>query len=319
MKKNTTRKVIGMPFKKAAEYLLPVDNDTPYGSKRYRTPISKNEFTGTAGSKPEAVVLDIDGTLQNWGSTLSPTVGAWVKKHHDAGRILIVITARTHDYDYARSFDWLVGHLHYPFIGPFCRMGDDPRYASEFKREVSESLGALYTIVGAADDNSHVNSMWKFWATEHPEIEFDLLECGYTPYADWRKDLGPTTKAPYAGYSGYSTYDPYDRWESTQTALPVASHRQAGYSRYDEDIPSFSEPVELDREDRIESRLDLEDDVYAAYPDLTYTEIEKMDVEVLRQMALDADNPETGPLDVEEILDELNIDAPAGGRQEGAA
>lgn len=98
----------------------------PYGAKRFRTPTHKNEFSGEQGSALPAVILDIDGTLQTWGQGADPKVLEYCKKHYDAGHVLIVVTARTHDYDYERSFNWLMRHLPYPFIGPFHRACDDP-------------------------------------------------------------------------------------------------------------------------------------------------------------------------------------------------
>lgn len=203
-------------------------NQTPYGGLRLR---SGAGFTGPAGSKPQAVILDIDGTLEDWGSVPSPAVIDWCRDHHAAGRVLIVITARTHEHDYRRSFDWLVRHLPFPFIGPFHRGADDPRYASEFKKELAEHLSAIYTIVGAADDNRYVNAMWRHWAdTLHPDVPFDLLECSYS--AD----------TPRSTLWGTAAQDD-ERWE-------------------------------------------LENEAYARHPHLTWRDIEGMDIEALRGLAL---------------------------------
>ncbi len=182
------------------------DEVTPYGAKKYRTPVYKDEFTGTRGSLIDAVILDIDGTLSDWGSGLSKEIEDWLKKHYKAGRVFIVITARDHGtFGYESSFNWLVRHLPYPFIGPFARPKDDPRYASEFKRELAEDLSRVFNIVGAADDNEWVIKMWKQWAIdkfEDPE-DFDLFEASYGHYGDWRGGLG--------GYKGFG-YSDNDSW-----------------------------------------------------------------------------------------------------------
>lgn len=273
------------------------DNTVPYGTevtKRFRTPLRAGEFNGT-GTKPEAIVLDIDGTLETWGATIKADTLEWIAKHVKAGRVLIVITARTHDYDYQRSFNWLVAHLPHPFIGPFCRVKDDARYASEFKREVAEALSQLFTIVGAAEDNHHVNAMWRHWAALHPEVEFDLLECGYGDYSDWRKTL-PAARSYGGGWSAY------DRWEDYK-------HRPAGTSRYDDDLFSDLDvsPVHVRSKDE---RMALEDELYAADHDLSWHQIEVMDVEEIRTRLAQAHEADTGPLDVAEIFDKITDEKP---------
>lgn len=161
---------------------------TPYGPDRYRRPVVKGEFRYPGGTLPEAVILDLDDTFVSWGTT-NKTVMDWLDKHYRLDRVIIVITARTHGWEYESSFNMLLRDLPYPFIGPFCRVGDDPRYASEFKRETAEYLSGIFTIVGAADDNREVNLMWKWWAKEYGPADFDLLEVEPPRYDTWRKDL----------------------------------------------------------------------------------------------------------------------------------
>lgn len=263
------------------------DNTVPYGTeetKRFRTPLRAGQYS--TGTKPEAIVLDIDGTLETWGATIKADTLEWIDKHVKAGRVLIVITARTHDYDYQRSFNWLVRHLPYPFIGPFCRVHDDDRYASEFKREVAEALSQLFTIVGAAEDNHHVNAMWRHWAALHPEVEFDLLECSYGDYADWRKTL--PAAGGYSSSYGSRSWSAYDQWEDyTGRNVPADDH-----------IASKRK------------RMDLEDELYAADENITWMEIDEMDIEEIKaRLARFREQPdaseETQPLDVAEILGEI--------------
>ena len=50
---------------------------------------------------------------------------------------------------------------------------------------------------------------------------------------------------------------------------------------------SDTELMELcpgERTERIENRLDAEDEVFASYPDLSLVEIQEMDIEVLHQL-----------------------------------
>ena len=210
-----TKTVTKMPVTKSApvktyapKYVAPKfypvsDEVTVYGAKKYRTPYRKDQFTGTQGSKRKAVILDIDGTIQSWGSGLAAEIKEWLKKHYDAGDWFVVITARD-DFMYETSFNWLMRQLPYPFIGPFTRAEDDPRYASEFKRELAEDLSAYFEFVGAADDNEWVLKMWDQWAIDHFEnpADFDIFRAaGHTGYADWRSEL------PYKGnYQGYGSY-----------------------------------------------------------------------------------------------------------------
>jgi hypothetical protein len=219
----------------------PVSHEvTPYGAKKFRTPYTKDEFTGTAGSPIPAYVFDIDGTLQGWGSGADSKALAWAKKIYEAKGnedvVFLVITARDHgSFGYTTSFNWLMRHFPYPFIGPFARATDDPRFASEFKRELAqgfEDMG-LYQIMGAADDNEFVINMWKQWAIDHFEDpkDFDLLECAYPKYSTWRSDLPSKGSSHSGGYgygsSGYSGVHSDEHWDSTKRAW-VKDERTVG-------------------------------------------------------------------------------------------
>lgn len=217
------------------------DEVTVYGAKKFRTPAMKDEFVGTRGSKIPAVVLDIDGTLQTWGSSADKDVLKWVKEiwDKDDHTVFLVITARDHgSFGYTSSFNWLMHNFPYPFIGPFARPVDDPRYASEFKREMAqgfEDMG-LYQIIGAADDNSFVIKMWKQWAKDHfdnPE-DFKLFEASYGSYDYWRSDL-PSKGSSTTSYSGaYYNQHKDEHWESVGNELPDGTKAtKSGYVKND--------------------------------------------------------------------------------------
>lgn len=323
-------------------------NLTPYGAKRFRTPTHKNEFNGVQGSAMKAVILDIDGTLQTWGQGADQKVLDYCKKHYDQDHVLIVVTARTHDYDYERSFNWLMRNLPYPFIGPFHRACDDPRYASEFKREIAQGFEDmnLYQIVGAADDNTYVNDMWRHWADEHFDnpADFDLLECGYGDYSHWRSGLpAKGSTKPYvssvAATPAKSALDSDEGWRS-YLAQRYSDTPERGDDEFDDLVLDADERVALEdkvlnanpeltlaeveewndeklmshdpdnadeaqatdeRADRIATRLDLEDEVFASYPDISLVEIQEMDVATLRDLY--DHRPSNAPM----------ADAPAGG------
>jgi hypothetical protein len=207
------------------------DETTPYGAKKFRTPTHANQFKGKTGSKQEAIILDIDGTLTTWGAGFDKDTLKWCEKHYKANGdiVFIVVTARDHEYMYESSFNTLMRGFPYAFIGPFCRAKDDPRYASEFKRELCVDLSAIFDIIGAADDNKQVIDMWKQWAIdwfEKPE-DFDLLECSYGEYGDWRYGLASKgTTTTYVG--GKSTTTSYGK-PSTATGTHQGRKWVNGY------------------------------------------------------------------------------------------
>jgi hypothetical protein len=334
MAKKTRKTRYGLPVTPVAS----TDNTTPYGAKIFRTPLTHNEFAGPKGTPMYAGILDIDGTLMDW-SKPNQKVLDWMetveKRYPDM--VWLVITARTHQHDYERSFDWLHEHVPSVFIGPFCRAKDDPRYASEFKRELAqgfEDMG-LYKIVAAADDNEFVIAMWKHWAQTHfaDPTQFDLLETSYSYRAP----------VAYGGDYGLSYYTPHSgphkgerwvngswvngKWENGHWEKTQGTHRPAGTSRWadeygwgtydrwegrddgvqgalarmESDEPSVSlAAIQADRE-----RLDLEAEIYANYPNLGYDEIEALDTAVLREMFAAVDQPDTEALDVEVLFEEL--------------
>lgn len=215
--KGAPSKVYGATVSSQPKFKPVSDEVTVYGAKKFRTPYRKDEFTGTQGSPIPAYVLDIDGTLQDWGSSADKDVMAWVKKIYDKdpNAVFLIVTARDHgSFGYESSFNWLMHNFPYPFIGPFARPKDDPRFASEFKRELAqgfEDMG-LYQILGAADDNNFVIDMWKQWAKDHftDPKDFDLFEASYSTYSSWRYDLPskgyPSSRGSYGGYESYGSY-----------------------------------------------------------------------------------------------------------------
>lgn len=126
-------------------------------------PVRQSRFgpNGKPGTRPQAVIIDMDGTLENWDGHPNPPGLEYAKKHHAEGRVLIILTARDHDWSYQRTHDWLVKHLDIPFVGPICRPNDDERYACDFKRHVHDQLSAVYKIVSAIDDDNYVLQMWR--------------------------------------------------------------------------------------------------------------------------------------------------------------
>jgi hypothetical protein len=133
------------------------------GGRRRRPEEERSEKgpNGRPGTKPEAVIIDMDGTVENWDGSPNPPGIEYVLHHHAQGRVIIALTARDHDWSYHHTHEWLTRHLQIPFVGPFCRPDDDERWACDFKRDVYYQLSSFYNIVGAVDDNEHVLEMWR--------------------------------------------------------------------------------------------------------------------------------------------------------------
>lgn len=174
-RKNNKKSAIG--FWQETEATTYVSDAPPAYRSRFRP-------NGTPGTKPEAVILDMDGTLENWDGKPNPPGVEYVNHHHSQDRVIIVITARDHEWSYQRTHKWLKDHLTVPFVGPICRPSDDERYACDFKKDVYERLSHVYDIVGAIDDDNYVLGMWR----SIPDLE--VVETGYT-YSPAEKTLSP--------------------------------------------------------------------------------------------------------------------------------
>lgn len=127
----------------------------------FQAPQSRFGPNGKPGTRPQAVIIDMDGTLENWDGKPNPPGLEYALKHHSEGRVLVILTARDHEYSYRHTHDWLVRHLDVPFVGPICRPADDGRYACDFKRAVHDQLSSVYEIVSAIDDDHYVLDMWR--------------------------------------------------------------------------------------------------------------------------------------------------------------
>lgn len=110
---------------------------------------------------PEAVIVDMDGTLQNRDGSHNHHGLAFVREHHAADRTILVVTARDHEWSYWYTREWLDAHLGVPFVGPFCRPMSDRRHCTEFKRAIHLQLSTDYQIVAAIDDNPFILGVWR--------------------------------------------------------------------------------------------------------------------------------------------------------------
>lgn len=187
---------------------------TSSASGKYKSRFRPN---GTPGTKPEAVILDMDGTLENWDGWPNPHAMEYAQKHHDEGRVLIIVTARDHEWSYKRTHDWLRNHLHLPFVGPICRPADDERYACDFKKHVYDQLSVVYDVVSAIDDDDYVLGMWRsIPGLEVVETNYDYQVAKSAPRSAVQKALG---EMDYRSWStcGDSLRDPeptvYDDWD----------------------------------------------------------------------------------------------------------
>jgi hypothetical protein len=131
----------------------------------------------------DAVIVDVDGTLcdvssvrhhvarrpKNFdafhaASANCPPIAqtlAFAEEHHGAGRVIVVVTARTYRWE-SLTRTWLDQHLTVPFAGPFMRGDNDSRPDVEVKRDIHAILTGDhgYRIVAAIDDNPAIVALW---------------------------------------------------------------------------------------------------------------------------------------------------------------
>lgn len=178
---------------------------------------------GTPGTKPQAVILDMDGTLENWDGHPNPVAMEYAERHHSEGRVLVIVTARDHDWSYQRTHDWLRKHLHLPFVGPICRPNDDERYACDFKKAIYDQLSAVYDIVSAIDDDHYVLGMWN-------SIEgLEVVATGY----DYQIAKGQRRTGVYTGWDRDDAEQSWrtlpDRWNDRWDTYEPADHDDDEY------------------------------------------------------------------------------------------
>lgn len=133
-------------------------------------------------SKPEAVIVDVDGTLadvtqyrhhvltrpKNFDAFHREAMDAppirstidWTLDHHRAERAILVVTARMETWR-EETTAWLDRHVPHAYIGPFMRRDKDYRPDFEIKREILVKIRTVYTVVGAIDDNPNVVRLWE--------------------------------------------------------------------------------------------------------------------------------------------------------------
>lgn len=158
---------------------------------------SRFRADGKPGTRPEAVILDMDGTLEDWDGYPNDHAMEYAREHHAQGRVLIIVTARDHKWSYKRTHDWLRKHLDLPFVGPICRPADDQRYACDFKKHVYDQLSVVYDIVSAIDDDHYVLSMWR----SIPGLDVVATSYSSRPSSRWSGYYGSST-----GYTPVTSY-----------------------------------------------------------------------------------------------------------------
>lgn len=84
-----------------------------------------------------------------------------VRKHHEAGRTIIVVTARMYQWENSTRA-WLDRYMTVPYVGPFMRGDADVRPDTEVKRDIHRILTDDYghRIVHCIDDNPAIVALW---------------------------------------------------------------------------------------------------------------------------------------------------------------
>ena len=146
-------------------------------------------------ARPDAVIVDMDGTLANVSSIRHLVDGINSKKdfnafhkasefvpankqavdfcvrHHKAGRKVLILTARMRMWEGATT-RFLDRELapHAPYVKPiFMRADRDYRKDREIKTEIFDEISQHYNIVAACDDNPAIVELWEEKGI--PEIE----------------------------------------------------------------------------------------------------------------------------------------------------
>lgn len=143
----------------------------------------------TPGEKPQAVIVDLDGTLVDVSSVRHHVLGSqnpdgsYNKKNFDAfhteavscpaiwstvdqvmdiwerGFHILIVTARSDKY-YNQSAWWLAEHI-IPHNALYMRPEGDYRPDYEVKKEILARIRQRYNVVHAIDDSPHVIQLWK--------------------------------------------------------------------------------------------------------------------------------------------------------------
>ena len=152
--------------------------------------------------KPEAVIMDIDGTLldvrpfeHHFGrpegfdadaydrdiltASTNREAEEFLIKNHAAGRAVLVFTARKERYRDS-SYAWLRRVSPVPLHGVFHRADGDDRHDVAIKHEMYLRASKFFTVVAAMDDHPGVVYMWRDLGI--PEV----IQTEYTTYTDPR-------------------------------------------------------------------------------------------------------------------------------------
>lgn len=137
----------------------------------------------------EAVIVDVDGTLiDSFGQPITQGV-AFCRRHHAAGRTILVVTARENRWRDA-TVAWLREHLPVPFLGPWHRRNGDARPDPAVKAEIWDELTRRYAVRAAIDDRADVLALWDRLGI--PEIEEAV------PQGIWLPGLAPSLVGRHA-------------------------------------------------------------------------------------------------------------------------
>lgn len=155
--------------------------------------------------KPNAAIVDMDGTLANVSSIrfhvdgsrtytqangrvrpvknfdafhaasefvpANPQAIEFCRRHYLAGTHILVVTARMRKWEGVTTrFLEREARPHFTWVEPiYMRIDDDFRKDVEVKRDILAEIQQDYTVVAACDDNPNVIALWE--ESQIPEIE----------------------------------------------------------------------------------------------------------------------------------------------------
>jgi hypothetical protein len=122
--------------------------------------------------KPKAIICDVDGTVALRGDrspydmtkvgedTVNVPVALIIRAMYSVGYTIVFTSGRDESARYATKL-WLEEEVRIPFFDLMLRDIGDVRDDATVKKEMLDSIRALYDVIVALDDRNRVVDMWR--------------------------------------------------------------------------------------------------------------------------------------------------------------